>query len=79
MNRLLNRLADLFPLWVRSMSGLALFFPQWISWFGGPMIVWSLAIIMIGMGITLSDPLVSEAIADSADFLWIGLRLYLQQ
>jgi 2-keto-3-deoxy-L-rhamnonate aldolase RhmA len=28
----------------------------------------------IGMGITLSDPLVSEAIADSADFLWIDLE-----
>ncbi|MEW6312897.1 MAG: bile acid:sodium symporter family protein [Pseudomonadota bacterium] len=54
MTRLLNQLANLFPLWVLSFSGLALFHPQWIAWFGGQMIVWSLAIIMIGMGITLT-------------------------
>ena len=28
----------------------------------------------IGAGISLSDPLVSEALADSADFLWIDLE-----
>lgn len=54
MPRLLNQLANLFPLWVLSFSGLALFYPQWIAWFGGQMIVWSLAVIMIGMGITLT-------------------------
>lgn len=54
MNRLFNQLANLFPLWVLSFSGMALFFPQWIAWFGGQMIVWGLAIIMIGMGITLT-------------------------
>lgn len=29
---------------------------------------------LIGIGITLSDPLVSEAVADSVDFLWIDLE-----
>jgi BASS family bile acid:Na+ symporter len=52
--RLLNLLANLFPFWVITCSGLALFFPAWFTWFSGPMIVWGLAIIMIGMGITLS-------------------------
>lgn len=54
MLRLLNLLANLFPFWVIACSGLALFFPAWFTWFSGPMIVWGLAIIMIGMGITLS-------------------------
>ena len=54
MLRLLNLLANLFPFWVITCSGLALFFPAWFTWFSGPMIVWGLAIIMIGMGITLS-------------------------
>lgn len=54
MTRLFNLLANLFPLWVLSCSGLALFFPHWFAWFGGQMIVWGLAIIMVGMGITLS-------------------------
>lgn len=52
--RLFNLLANLFPFWVLAFSGLALFFPEWFTWFGGSMIVWGLAMIMIGMGITLS-------------------------
>ena len=54
MIQLLNRLANLFPLWVLACSGLALFYPNWFTWFNGRMIVWGLAVIMIGMGITLS-------------------------
>lgn len=54
MTLLFNRLANLFPLWVLTCSGLALFYPQWFTWFSSRMIVWGLAVIMIGMGITLS-------------------------
>jgi BASS family bile acid:Na+ symporter len=54
VTRYLNLLANLFPLWVITCSGLALIHPAWFTWFTGPMIVWGLAIIMIGMGITLS-------------------------
>jgi len=54
MTQLFNRLANLFPLWVLTCSGLALFYPEWFTWFSGGMIVWGLAVIMIGMGITLS-------------------------
>jgi bile acid:Na+ symporter, BASS family len=52
--RLLNLLANLFPLWVMTCSGLALFYPHWFTWFSGPLILWGLVIIMMGMGITLS-------------------------
>lgn len=54
MARLLNMLANAFPLWVLSCSTLALFWPEWFSWFRGPMIVWGLAVIMLGMGVTLT-------------------------
>lgn len=53
MTALFNRLANLFPLWVLTGSGLALFFPAWFTWFDSTMIVWGLALIMLGMGITL--------------------------
>jgi len=54
MSRTLNTLTNLFPLWVTVSGVLALFHPAWFTWFKGPLIVWGLAIIMLGMGITLS-------------------------
>jgi BASS family bile acid:Na+ symporter len=51
---MLNTLANLFPLWVLAASALALFHPSLFTWFEGPFIVWGLAVIMLGMGITLS-------------------------
>jgi len=54
MTQLLNRLANLFPLWVLAGSATALFYPTAFTWFSGQYIVWGLAIIMIGMGITLT-------------------------
>lgn len=44
---------NLFPLWVLGGGILALFEPRWFTWFG-PYIVPGLAIIMLGMGLTLS-------------------------
>ena len=54
MTQLLNRLANLFPLWVLAGSATALFYPTAFTWFSGQYIVWGLAIIMIGMGIPLT-------------------------
>lgn len=54
MHRLLNLLATAFPVWVASFCVAALFRPHWFTWFSGPWIVWGLAVIMLGMGITLS-------------------------
>jgi len=50
----LNRLTNLFPLWVLAGGLTALWHPSWFAWFHGPWIVWGLAVIMLGMGITLS-------------------------
>ena len=54
MARWLNVLTNLFPIWVLLGGILALLEPRWFTWFRGQGIVWGLAIIMLGMGITLS-------------------------
>jgi bile acid:Na+ symporter, BASS family len=54
MARLLGLLTNAFPLWVLLGGVLALAHPPWVTWFRGPFIVWGLAVIMLGMGITLS-------------------------
>ena len=54
VRRLLDLVANAFPLWVLLACGLALVEPGLFSWFRGPSIVWALAVIMLGMGLTLS-------------------------
>ncbi len=54
MRRALDILANAFPVWVLLAGGLALVEPAWFSWFRGSAIVVGLAVIMLGMGITLS-------------------------
>ena len=54
MNRLLSILTNLFPIWVLAGGALALVQPNWFIWFSGDFITWGLAVIMLGMGITLS-------------------------
>lgn len=50
----LNWFANLFPVWVLLCGTIALFQPALFAWFRGDAIVWGLAVIMLGMGITLS-------------------------
>lgn len=54
MSRTLTWLTNAFPLWVVALSAVALFQPTWFTWFSGPWIVWGLAVIMLGMGLTLT-------------------------
>jgi len=54
MKRLLEYFTNLFPVWVLLGGVLALIHPPLFTWFRGQMIVWGLAVIMLGMGITLS-------------------------
>ena len=51
---MLNTFTNLFPIWVLLGGIVALFQPQFFTWFRGPAIVWGLAVIMLGMGMTLS-------------------------
>ena len=54
MKRILEYFTNLFPIWVLLGGVLALMHPPLFTWFHGQLIVWGLAIIMLGMGITLS-------------------------
>lgn len=54
MRRFLLASADAFPAWVLGAALLALWHPALFTWFSGPWIVWGLALVMLGMGITLS-------------------------
>jgi BASS family bile acid:Na+ symporter len=45
---------NLFPVWVLLAGILALVHPPLFTWFSGSYIVWGLAVIMLGMGVTLS-------------------------
>ncbi len=52
--RFLAVLTNAFPLWVLVLCGAALVVPDAFTWFRGPWIVWGLAVIMLGMGVTLT-------------------------
>lgn len=54
VSRILNALTNLFPVWVLAGGVLALIHPPLFTWFGKSAIVWGLAVIMLGMGMTLS-------------------------
>ena len=51
--RLLAALTNAFPLWVLAASALALYRPELLTWFSGPLIPIGLGIIMLSMGLTL--------------------------
>lgn len=50
----LQSAANWFPAWVLGAALLALWKPPLFTWFAGPWIVWGLAVVMLGMGLTLS-------------------------
>lgn len=54
MSRVLALLTNAFPAWVVGLAAIALVEPAWFTWFSGPWITWGLAVIMLGMGLTLT-------------------------
>jgi BASS family bile acid:Na+ symporter len=54
MNRAFSIATNSFPIWVLLGGALALVHPNWFTWFSCDFIKWGLAVIMLGMGITLS-------------------------
>ncbi len=54
MLRVLSIATNLFPVWVVLGGVVALLEPAWFGWVNAGVITWGLAIIMLGMGITLS-------------------------
>jgi bile acid:Na+ symporter, BASS family len=70
MNRLLQITTNLFPVWVVLGGVLALIYPPWFIWFRGQAIVWGLAVIMLGMGITLRLEEFQRVLKCPARLLW---------
>ena len=54
MKRVLELSANAFPLWVLAACTASLLKPELFTWFRGEAIIVGLAVIMLGMGITLS-------------------------
>ena len=54
MRRFLLVSANWFPAWVLAAALLALWQPSLFTWFSGPWIVLGLALVMLGMGLTLN-------------------------
>lgn len=54
LQRLGEALTRGFPYWVLAASGTALFVPSAFTWFSGSLITFGLAVVMLGMGLTLS-------------------------
>lgn len=50
---MMQKIVNLFPLWVLAASLIALYYPPSFTWFSGPLITIGLGLIMLGMGITL--------------------------
>jgi BASS family bile acid:Na+ symporter len=67
-------ITNAFPLWVLAASVLALWRPSLFTWFTGPLITVGLAIIMLGMGLTLNfDD--ARRVADRGRALGSGVAL----
>ena len=68
-------LANLFPVWVLTGAGLALWKPETATWFQPTWIPYFLAIIMLSMGLTLSIEDFSRVLKiPKSIFLGIGLQ-----
>lgn len=50
---MIARITNAFPLWVLVVSAYAIWRPGLFAWFSGPLITVGLAVIMLGMGLTL--------------------------
>lgn len=51
---MIKRFTSLYPLWIIGSSVLGLVKPEALAWFTGPMVVWALTLVMLGMGFTLT-------------------------
>ena len=54
MKRFFDWFNNLYPVWLVGLSVIAFFKPSVMLWFGPDWIFWSLAVSMLGMGLTLS-------------------------
>lgn len=72
---MINRLTNAFPFWVLIASLVALVHPLFFTWFTGPLIPIGLAIIMLGMGLTLTLEDFREVVRYPT---WVFIGVFLQ-
>jgi bile acid:Na+ symporter, BASS family len=72
--RLLAGFVTAFPVWVLVASILALYEPALFTWFSGPLITIGLAVIMLGMGLTL-EPGDFRRVAERPRLVALGVGL----
>lgn len=66
----MNKIVQLFPLWIVLGALLSFGYPQSVTWFKGPLITWGLGGIMLGMALTL-DISDFKRIGQSPKWVWI--------
>ncbi len=54
MRIVIDSLTRHYPFWLAGTAVLAFLFPPLLVWFTGPWIFWALALVMLGMGLTLT-------------------------
>lgn len=54
LKNILDRFVSLYPVWIVSSSLLGFLYPPLLSWFSGNFMVYALALVMLGMGITIA-------------------------
>ena len=54
MQRFLNALTGLYPIWLVVFVAIALIHPPSFAWFAGQWVVWAMSVVMLGMGFTLT-------------------------
>ena len=75
MDRFFNTATNLFPVWTVAGAVAALFWPEIFTWFKGDLIVLGLAVIMLGMGITLNfDDFKTVAKSPRPVLMGVGLQ-----
>lgn len=52
-SRIAKQIVNAFPLVLLLIAGVGFLIPEWIVWFKGPWITYSLGLIMLGMGLSL--------------------------
>jgi len=72
MRMMLSSAANWFPVWLVVFCGLALVWPEAFAWFSGAWITWALALIMLGMGVTL-DKGAFQAVAGMPRSVAVGV------
>lgn len=75
MTRLLHLMTQAFPFWILAGAALALVWPPLFTWFSGPLIPFGLAVIMLGMGLTLMPEDFQSVLVHEPRYVVLGVIL----